>query len=86
MNYRIMGDYDPYDESDFTDVELVEMGMGNPVGEKGVKLREIQFQLKKAQAKTISDALSAYNDYEDDIEQEITQRTERFFREQFDLD
>jgi len=81
-----MGDYDPYDETDLTDIELVEMSMGNPVGESGAKMKELQFNLTKAQAQLISDALAQFDGHESDIQQEVAQRTERFIREKFDLD
>jgi len=80
-----MGDYDPHDDTDYTDLELVEMSMGNPVGDSGVSMKEIQFGLTKHQADLISRALSQYIDYESDVEQEVAERTERHIREKFDL-
>jgi len=80
-----MDDYDPYDDGDFTQMELVEMAMGNAVGEPGVSMKEIEFQLTKVQADLLSRALSQYNEYETESEQEVAQRTERLIREKFDL-
>jgi hypothetical protein len=81
-----MGEYNPYDDTDLSDVEIVEMAMGNPVGEEGLHMKQSAVRLTKAQASVISAALSQYQGAETDTEREITQRTERFLREKFDLD
>ena len=59
--------------------------MGNAVGDPEVAMKQNGFDFTKIQAHLISDALSEYSGFEGDIEQEVTQRTERLIREKFNL-
>jgi len=81
-----MDDTDPYDPNSYSQAEIVEMMMGNGVGEPKTSMKEAPIQLTSAQASIISRALSEFSGYETDSEIEVGQRTERLIREKYDLE
>jgi len=80
-----MDDFDEYDDTDFSQAELVEMAMGNPIGEDGLAMKTNTHRLTKAQAGLICEALSE-TDFENDFEIEVAQRTQTLLMESFDLE
>ncbi|PSQ33455.1 hypothetical protein BRD09_00850 [Halobacteriales archaeon SW_10_68_16] len=81
-----MADFGPYDEWNYSEDELVEMAMGNPVGDVGLSMQKTRFNLTKIQGELISRALAQYDGFESDLEREVAERTEQMIREKSDFE
>lgn len=86
-----MDDYDPYDDADLTDEEMIQAAMGAsipmelPDGNYELEMNTNNFSLTKVQAGILCDALRSYHG-ETRVQQETARRTQDLLKQKFDIE
>lgn len=81
-----MTDFSPYEDWDYSEDELVEMAIGNPVGEAGLAMETTRFNLTKVQGELIVRALAEYDEFDNTLERQVAKRTGQVMRDKLDIE